>query len=371
MAAAKRGLSAKGGKGALSLRRGALRATGSLFAPRVPNDYLELVNPLWSRWELRGRIERIERETSRAVSVLIRPGRGWRGHLPGQYLPIGVVVDGVLHWRAYSLTSDPHRTDGLIAITPQLVETGIVSSYLARRAESGDVVHLGEAEGAFVTPSPRPSRSLFISAGSGITPIAGILGALDREGEISDVVHVHSSRTADDVIFSSLLQELAERHPSYRLVLRLTETEGRMGPEHLDDLCPDWRERATFASGPGEMLDALTAHWKAEGDPGQLAVERFQPVIESEGASGAGGRISFLRSGIETECDGDTPILIAGERAGAQLPFGCRLGICRTCIGTLHSGRVRNLRNGEVFGSFGEMVQTCINAPEGPVEIAL
>ncbi len=62
----------------------------SLFTPLLPDDYLELINPLWSTQELRGRIERIERETGDAVTVLIRPGYEWGGHRPGQYLRIGV-----------------------------------------------------------------------------------------------------------------------------------------------------------------------------------------------------------------------------------------------------------------------------------------
>jgi stearoyl-CoA 9-desaturase NADPH oxidoreductase len=144
-----------------------------------------------------------------------------------------------------------------------------------------------------------------------------------------------------------------------------------MRPDDLDRLCPDWRERQTFASGPRELLDALVEHWAAEGDPGLLAMERFQPVIGTAIEPGAGGRIRFARSGVEAESDGATPILVAGEDAGADLPFGCRMGICRTCIGRICSGEVRDLRTGEVHGAEGEMIRTCVNAPEGPVEIAL
>ena len=96
-----------------ALQRRALNAVRALFTPLLPDDYLELINPLWSTRELRGRIERVERETDDAVTVLIKPGWEWPGHEPGQYLRIGFVVDGVHHWRAYSLTSDPGRPDGL------------------------------------------------------------------------------------------------------------------------------------------------------------------------------------------------------------------------------------------------------------------
>ena len=140
------------------LRQRALRAVRSLFSPLLPDDYLELINPLWSTRELRGRIERIEAETDEAATVLIRPGFEWTGHRPGQYLRIGVVVDGIHHWRAYSLTSDPGRADGCISITPKLVEAGKVSPYLVRDARPGEIVRLGGVEGTFVLPDPAPEK---------------------------------------------------------------------------------------------------------------------------------------------------------------------------------------------------------------------
>ena len=100
-------------------------------------------------------------------------------------------------------------------------------------------------------------------------------------------------------------------------------------------------------------------------------MERFQPVIGGDPGDGEGGTVSFHKSGVEAECDGGVPILVAGEKAGAVLPFGCRMGICHTCVGRLCSGRVRDLRTGDVHGSEGEMIRTCVNAPEGPIEIAL
>jgi ferredoxin-NADP reductase len=354
-----------------SLQRRALHAVRSLFTPLLPDDYLELINPLWSTQELRGRIERIDRETPDAVTVLIRPGYEWPGHRPGQYLRIGVVVNGVHHWRAYSLTTDPGRPDGFIGITPKVVDAGVVSPFLVQAARPGDIVRLGGVEGTFFLPEPPPPKLLFISAGSGITPIMSMLRALDREDRLDDAVHVHSARTADRVIFGKRLADLDARRPGYHLHLQLTGADGRIVPADLDRLCPDWRERRTFASGPRELLDALVDHWDADGDPALLEMERFQPVIGGDVPGGDGGRITFAKSGIEALSDGATPILVAGEEAGAELPYGCRMGICHTCIGRLCSGEVRDLRTGEVTGVEGEMVRTCVNAPEGPVEIAL
>jgi ferredoxin-NADP reductase len=353
------------------LRRKALHAVRSLFSPLLPDDYLELINPLWSTRELRGRIERIDHETPDAVTVLIRPGFEWTGHRPGQYLRIGVVVDGVHHWRAYSLTSEPERPDGCISITPKLVDSGKVSPYLVRQARPGDIVRLGGVEGTFVLPDPPPAKLLFLSAGSGITPIMSMLRSLHRHGALGDVVHVHSSHDVEGVIFANLLSEIEQSHEGYNLHLRITGEQGRLEIAGIEELCPDWRERHTFLSGPAAMLDAMSERWQEEGDPELLHMERFQPVIGGEPGEGKGGAVRFAKSRVEARCDSGTPILVGGEEAGATLPFGCRMGICHTCVGRLCKGEVRDLRTGKVHGSDGEMIRTCVNAPEGPIEIAL
>jgi stearoyl-CoA 9-desaturase NADPH oxidoreductase len=114
---------------------------------------------------------------------------------------LGVIIDGVYHWRAYSLTSDPSPEDGLISVTPKKVDGGVVSPYLVHKIQSGDLVRLGEIEGVFTLPEPLPSKMLFISAGSGITRIMSMLRSLNHRGELGDLVAIHSARTRDQVMF--------------------------------------------------------------------------------------------------------------------------------------------------------------------------
>ena len=354
------------------VQRRVLRALSALSSPLLPDDYLELINPLWATRELRGRIEWIEQDTPDAATVMIKPGYRWGGHDPGQYLRIGLDINGVRHWRAYSLTSDPARPDGLISITVKNVDDGKVSPYLVRRGRAGTLVSLGGVEGDFLLPDPLPERLLFISAGSGITPIMSMLRHLDQRGELGDAVLLHSARRADEVIFGSELRSLAARHDRFGLHEQHTGEFGRMGPADLDRLCPDWRRRETFLSGPNEMLDAFGEHFEHAGIPERLHMERFQPRFGlGDGEEGTGGTIAFLRSRREARSDGSQPILVAGEAAGLELPYGCREGICHTCIGELRSGQVRDLRTGEVHGETGEVIRTCIHAPEGPIEIEL
>jgi ferredoxin-NADP reductase len=350
-----------------------MRVIGAFTTPLLPDDYLGLVNPLWSTRELRGRVRRIDREAAGAVTITIKPGWEWPGHRAGQYLRVGVSVDGRHHWRAYSLTSDPGRGDGCITITPKLVEGGTVSPFLCRRLRPGDVLRLGGVEGAFVLPDPLPRRLLMVSAGSGVTPLFAMLRQLDRAGALLDVVHVHCARTAEQVIFGERLRALAARNHGYRLHERHTAIAGRLSAGDLDALCPDWAGREAFACGPPGLLAALRERWHSDGRPDRLHVEQFVPdgPAVGSGPRGCGGAIDFVRSGVRACSDGTQPMLAAGEDAGAKLPYGCRMGICHSCVGRLRSGRVRDLRTGEVLGQPGETVRTCINAPEGDVEIDL
>jgi ferredoxin-NADP reductase len=353
------------------LQRTVLRAVRAFTSPLLPDDYLELINPLWSTRELRGRIEEIRRETPDAATVVIRPGYDWMGHEPGQYLRIGIDTGGRRHWRAYSITSDPDRPDGFVSITVKNVDEGVVSPCLAKRGRPGSIVSLGGVEGTFTLPDPLPEKLLFVSAGSGITPIMSMLRSLAHQDRLDDAILIHSAPTSEDVIFGDELRRLEQRHEGFRLHEQHTKEQGRITPESLDELCPDWREREGFISGPGPMLDAMTEHWEKESDCERLHMERFQPIIGSAGEEGEGGTIRFRRSDCDAESDGSKPILVTGEDAGLELPFGCREGICHTCVGTLRSGQVRDLRTGKVSGDHGDTVQTCINAPEGPIEIDL
>ncbi len=350
--------------------RRVLDLAGALSSPLLPDDYLEMINPLWSTRELRGRIQRVQNETERAATILIKPGYRWPGHKPGQYVRIGLDINGVRHWRAYSLTSDPFREDGLISITPKVVDEGKVSPYLVRQVGPGTIVTLSNVEGDFVLADPPPNKLLFISAGSGVTPIMSMLRHLDHEHRLHDAVLLHSAKRSDEVIFGPQLRRLAERNDGFHLHEQLTREQGRISPDDLELLCPDWRERETYISGPSEMLDAFSEHWERQSDCQQLHMERFQPKLGlGDGAEGEGGTIHFLKSDADAQSDGSKPILVAGEDAGLELPYGCREGICHTCVCQLVTGRVRDLRNGEVYGQEGEMIRTCISAPEGPIEL--
>ena len=347
------------------MRDRVLKLAELITTPLLPSDYLDLVDPLRSGADLRGRIEAVLPETRDAATIVIRPGRSWKGHTPGQYVRIGIDVDGVRQWRAYSLTSHLGRTDGCIAVTVKAIPDGKVSNHLVHRTKPGTIVQLDQATGEFVLPAERPTKALFVTAGSGITPV---MGMLRNHPELTDVVLVHSAPTRDDVVFGDELRALAA-DGRIRLIERHTDVDGMLDAPAVAELVPDLAERATWACGPVGMLEALEAHWAAAGLGDRLYSERFRPTVL---VTGEGGTVSFTRNGTTLEADGATPILDAAEEAGVLMPSGCRMGICYGCVLPLREGAVRDLRNGEVTTAApgdGVLIQTCVSAAAGACDI--
>jgi len=348
------------------LRDRVLQVAELVTTPLLPQDYLDLIDPLRSGAALRGRIEAVQHETRDAATIVIRPGRDWLPHTPGQYVRIGIDVDGVRQWRAYSITSVLDRADGCFTITVKAIPDGKVSNHLVHRARPGTIIQLDQATGEFVLPELRPEKCLFVTAGSGVTPVMGILR--NHVHEHDDVVVVHSAPTADDVIFGAELRELA-RTGQIRLVERHTETDGLLDTAVLAGMVPDLAERSTWACGPVGMLEALEEYWADAGIADQLYTERFRPRVL---VTGEGGTVTFGRSGRTVEADGATPILDAAEDAGLLMPSGCRMGICYGCVLPMREGAVRDLRTGEITTAApgdGVLIQTCISAAAGACDI--
>lgn len=343
-------------------------AVARFTTPLLPDDYLHLVNPLWSARELRGRIVEVRPETTDSATLVIKPGWGFDfGYTSGQYIGIGLHIDGRWHWRSYSLTSSPTWNDKLISIAVKAMPEGFLSSHLVTGVPAGTIVRLAAPKGDFVLPDPPPERILMLTAGSGITPIMSMLRTLDRRAvernvDLPDVVHVHSAPTADDVMFRAELEKFDATHDRFRSHLQLTRSQGKFSLDRLDEVCPDWRERQTWACGPQQMLDDIEAFWKKAGIDDRLHLERF--AVTRADTSGSGGTVTFAKSGKTVTVDGATTLLEAGESVGALMPFGCRMGICQTCVVPLEKGHIVDLRSGQEH-SEGERVQTCISAAAG------
>ena len=359
------------GSRGISLRQSLRRVAAAAVTPLDVGDVLDVFSPLRrGRDGLQGRIVSVTPETAESATILIKPGRDWAGHVPGQYVRIGVDVDGVRLWRTYSLTHGP-RADRCISITVKAIPGGVVSSHLVHDARVGSLVQLEQAEGEFVLPQPLPPKLLLVTAGSGITPVIGMLRNLfsRRHRPGVDIVLVHVNQSADTAIFRDELRAHGEAG-RITLIERYDDVHGLLDVSDLSDLVPDLGERLAYGCGPAGLLDALEAYCAEQGLA--LTTERFRAVLVEPGE---GGTVTFA-DGREVEADGATPILDAAESAGVLMPSGCRMGICMGCVVPMRQGAVRDLRNGAVTVAVpgetdpaGVPIQTCISAAAGACHI--
>lgn len=337
--------------------------------PLLPDDYLHLINPLWSARELRGRVVAVQKETEDSATVVIETGWGFpRNYVSGQYVGIGLQVGGRWHWRSYSLTSVAESEDDLISVTVKANPSGFLSAHLVDGVEPGTIIRLAAPKGDFSLPEPPPEKVLFVTAGSGITPVIAMLRTLKARGHTPEIVHLHSAPDRESVIFLDELEALAQDAEHYTLDLQLTRSMGKIDLDELHRRVPDWNERQCWACGPTQLLDDVERVFTDAEARDLLHIERFTIARTDKG--GEGGVVHFAKSGKTVEIDGATTLLEAGEDLGIMMPFGCRMGICQTCVVPLEEGYVRDLRSGEEHRE-GERIQTCVSAVSGECTLDL
>lgn len=271
---------------------------------------------------------------------------------PGQHLTLTVEMDGQAVSRCYSIASSPWRPDEL-TITVKRVPGGLVSNWLHDHLRPGDPVTVAGPLGRFSTAHHPAEKYLFLSAGSGITPLMSMLRTIHGAREPVDVVFVHHARTPADIIFRDELRGIEAEHPGVRVVVvceddaeheRWTGPRGRVTLPMLLGVAPDLVDREVFTCGPAPYMQAVRGLLAQAGAaPDRCHEESFDlatgiaPVATSTGPTYT---VELRRSGRTVECDESTTLLAATAQAGLSLPSSCQEGMCGTCKTTLVSGRV-------------------------------
>lgn len=333
-----------------------------LVGPHGIDRYLELIRPEITVHDARARVLGVRRQTERSVTVTLQPNAAWGGFEAGQFVKVGVEIDGVRRTRTYSPASSQHGADGTLELTVTVHPGGLVSGHLRERLRPGAILHLGAAQGEFRLPAERPERLVLISGGSGITPVLSMLRTLCDEGHDGEVTFLHFARTEADWLYRREVEALAARHRHVRVSYVATRQSGtRITPEGLAA-----HDGATVAvCGPPRLIDAVRDGWD-----GPLLTESFTPPSVSVTGPQASGTLRFARSDLSAPVGSGT-LLEQAEAAGLQPEFGCRMGICHTCTCRKVAGPIRNLLTGEVSEEEDEDIQLCISAPAGDVALEL
>jgi ferredoxin-NADP reductase len=339
-----------------------------LLGPHGIDRYLELIRRDTTVREARGRVIAVERQTPRSVTLTVRPNAAWRGFQPGQFVRVGVEIDGVRRTRTYSPACSGHRRDGLLELTVTVHPEGLVSGHLHRDLRPGAVLHLGLAAGEFVLPTPRPRKLALISGGSGVTPVLSMLRTLCDEGHDGEVAFLHYGRTSADWLYRDAAEALAAAHPNVKVAYVATrEGGGHIDAQAVRDLIELDGAHAAVC-GPPSLIEAVRAIWSHA--PARVLTETFTPPALSISGEAAEGTVRFLRSETSVPIGGGT-LLEQAEAAGLTPEYGCRMGICHTCTCRKSAGAVRNVLTGEISGEEDEDIQLCVSVPAGDVALEI
>jgi ferredoxin-NADP reductase len=306
------------------------------------------------------------------ATLTLKPTSTWRGHRAGQFVQLGVEVDGARRTtRCFSVSSPDSRPGDEFTITMRANPDGVVSRYLVERAEVGTIVHLSQADGEFTLPDQVPGHILFITGGSGITPAMAMLRSLMRRTHRGRVTFLHYAQSPDHQIFREELDELQTAGYGLDIHLVYPETGGRFfTPMELERLVPGFRDVDTWACGPAGLIEKVQAAYTDGGasDNEKLRVEFFKAPAVSNGS--AEGDLTFSRAGSTVANTGAT-LLEQAEAAGLNPVFGCRMGICFSCTAKKGEGTVRNVLTGETSSLPDEEIRICVSTPEGDCSVEL
>ncbi|MEZ0342903.1 flavin reductase family protein [Mycobacterium sp. pV006] len=328
-----------------------------LTGPHGVDRYTELLDPTWTRGDARARVVAVRRATPRSVTLTLTPNRAFHGFRAGQHINLSVEIDGRRHTRPYSPANAD--TERHIELTIGRHEGGLVSTHLFEHARPGMVVGLDSVGGDFTLPAA-PGRVLFVSGGSGITPVMSMLRTLHTQRHGGDTVFVHYARSSREACYREELAAMAKTMPN------LTVSHGFTRDRAGSDLPPRFESMgdydSVFVCGPPALVDAVRDAY-----PHAQSESFVPPVFDGEAS---GGRVTFADSDIGVVDDG-RPLLNQAEDAGLNPESGCRMGICFSCTRRKTSGVVRNVVTGALSAPDAEDVQICVSAPVGDVTLNL
>ncbi len=303
-------------------------------------------------------------------------------YLPGQFVTLALPTPRETLYRSYSLcgSGDPSEPWEL---TIKHMEMGAVSTYFFNSVFEGTLLYASLPRGTFTLPSRLRSdmRFVFIAAGSGITPIMGMLRAIaNMPSNDRPLVQLHyASKSPQEIIFG---RELHEMDPGQTWLLQyhyLSSERNRMTSEAIVARAGKAAAKARwYMCGPESLKQDLQTWLTRRGVPAnQVHSEVFATKrgpayrVEASGGTGVGGSLHVAETGAVLEVQANETLLTALERQGYRPDFSCRAGACGACKLKVLEGQVDPV--GEALSAADRAagyVLSCIARPIGDVKLA-
>lgn len=284
---------------------------------------------------------------------------------PGQFLTFSFEIDGETIHRCYTVSSAPTRPD-VVSITVKRVTNGPVSNWLHDNLKRGSSVRAVGPMGDFSCFEHPAAKYLFLSGGSGVTPMMSMARTFHDLAEPRDLAFLHSARTPADIVFRAELELMANRDPAFRFIPvcerdgpaeRWHGLTGRLSLPMLELAVPDFRAREIFVCGPAPYMAAVRAllgetgfdmarhheesfDFEALSGGEQDAAREAEQTLDEAPADVRTFRVEFAKTRRAVDCPENMTVLEAARKAGMRLPSSCTKGLCGTCKSKLTSGTV-------------------------------
>lgn len=278
----------------------------------------------------------------------------------GQFLTVQVQADGQRHVRCYSISSAP-EVPGYLEISVR--RQGFVSNLLHATLRAGSAVMVRAPAGRFVYPAGDDRPLVFVAGGVGITPLMSMARHAVMAEPGRPLVLLYSAKGPEDLAFRDELVLLSRTHRQLRVVFTVTRDtsepflrHGRIDSALVGEVVPDPAAAIFLMCGPASLIEGLRQLLLSTGVPAsQVRSEAFEaaaavgaklpasPDLHDAGAAEHDdtGRLTLSRSQRQVQMNSGESLLDAAERAGGDIPFVCRSGVCGTCRTRLVAGEAR------------------------------
>ena len=309
---------------------------------------------------------------------------------PGQFLTLEIPVPGGPLYRTYTISSSPSRPRS-ITITAKAQADSIGTRWMIDNLAPGSKIKAIGPAGLFTNAESKAKKFLFISAGSGVTPMMSMTACMWDEGQDMDVVFVNCAKRPSEIIFRQRLEHMASRTPGLELKFVVEEADkyspwtgyqGQFNQLMLGLMAPDYLEREVYCCGPEPFMNAVREALAGLGfDMDNYNQESFGAPVEevadqpdmTEGLPDeeASAEVTFAASGVTAKVAETDTVLAAARANGLNIPSGCTFGVCGTCKVKKTEGEVHMVHNGGISDddiADGYILACCSN-PIGKVTV--